>query len=51
MLCAYDLLSDGEIGGMLRAADIVDDNNEAANDEMNVIGDRRRRLIESFPLV
>ncbi len=31
-LCAYDPLSDGEIGAMLRAADIADDNNKAAND-------------------
>jgi hypothetical protein len=51
-LClSYDPLGDGEIGDMLRAADIAGNNNEAADDEMNVVGDRRRRLIESFPLV
>jgi hypothetical protein len=47
---AHDPLGDDETDDMLRAADIPNDNNEAANDEMNVIGDRRRRLIKSFLL-
>lgn len=48
---AHDPLGDDETDDVLRAADLANDNNEAANDEMNVIGDRRRRLIKSFPLV